>query len=209
MHLIKKLLLALFILECLNSFLIEEIKPLKDIRSLQQEYFPNGKKLRGCINPEYRNSPEGYTICANYTDDTNNTVNLDDSSCELQYWHCCQDSWKNDDGSLETGIKTCTSINKCSTYYKVKTCVTPPVCQKMCMFIGRTFDFFENSSNLDSASNNIKDLISKQNKDEAFINIAQKDWVRSSQCVGESINITQGKETNCCTECETQFYTLY
>ena len=208
----KKILLALFILKISlalvafsggNHEQVNNRRGLANIHSMESNL---EHQLRGCINPEFRNTSNGLLLCANYTDDTNISFNLVETNCTLLYWNCCQDSTKNDTANT-TSKKICTLINKCPTHYQVKTCVTPLSCNQKCMQNNEVFfNLFDNSTILDNdAPNKIKDLI--QNKSEVFVNLAQKEWIRSSQCVGEWIDRKEGGTTNCCTKCETQYYT--
>jgi len=163
------------------------------------------KLIRACVNPQFRNTPLGQQTCQNYTESTNQTVDLTPNNCSLVYWDCCESSFQNNEGQNET-IKTCTWINKCETFYAVSTCVTPSTCNKTCNNNNSTLNLF-NDSLRGNAPNDIQGLI-QMNSIQGVLNLAQKDMVRNTQCVGSPIGKDEGLQTNCCTGCETQYYTL-
>ena len=161
MKILKLLIFAFFILECLNSRKCREETNLSYHNQNDSLIHTHGERLiKNCINSNFRNTTNGSILCANYSDDTNTSFNFQDQNCTLLYWHCCESLEKG--GMQGEGNKTCTLIKKCSNYYSVNTCVTPSTCAANDTCTNKVSNLFENSSD-STTPNDIRDLQKLQN----------------------------------------------
>ena len=207
MKILKLLIFAFFILECLNSRKCREETNLSYHNQNDSLIHTHRERLiKNCVNSNFRNTTNGQILCANYSEDTNTSFNFNDQNCTLLYWHCCESLEK--EGMQGEGNKTCTLIKKCSNYYSVNTCVTPSTCAANGTCSNEVSNLFDNSSD-STTPNDIRDLQKLQNTDQGFVNLAQKEWIQSTLCVGKKINnMMNAGKLNCCSQCEIQNYTL-